>query len=107
MAKEINGLQESVKRIIGSHKEAPAEMFSTAPEDAKAEEHKTKPATTTVCYQIPKSTAAKIRYIAGYDRKKIGALVAEIMERYATEWERSDHGEALLPPKALDSLDTD
>lgn len=102
MAKEINGLQEGIQRLIGSHKEAPAALFGE-PEAAKAEA-KAKPAATTVCYQIPKSTAAKIRYIAGYDRKKIGALVAEIMEKYAAEWEQSDHGEALLPPKALDSL---
>lgn len=40
----------------------------------------------SVCYSIPPKTADKIRQIAAWDRKKIGAVVTEAFEQYAASW---------------------
>lgn len=40
----------------------------------------------SVCYSIPPAVAEKIKYIAYWDRRKINAVVAEALERYAAAW---------------------
>lgn len=41
----------------------------------------------TFCYSIPPATGEKIRQIAKWDRKTLGAVVTEAFEQYAENWE--------------------
>jgi hypothetical protein len=45
-----------------------------------------KPTNKTVCYSIPVEVADKIRYISHYDRKTLGAVVAEALTAYIEAW---------------------
>lgn len=49
-------------------------------------EQKVKGNYKSVCYSIPTDVAEKIRRIAWYDRRKLGAVVADALEQYIKKW---------------------
>ena len=81
MSKKNNIIAGGLNGLLNPNASEPQPVQAQEPETAE-----TKTANTTVCYSIPVDVAEKIRYIAYYDRKKLGAVVAEALAAYIEAW---------------------